>query len=120
MLFWVLGRLDSEFGNGNRELRLAATVLFHVPSASKLRGSACYSDSNSSAEFPEGAQKFEEPLDAYHTSIVVGQACSARGFFREHPLLCLKPSQVEYSFSGQGIRAPQQHVVCTLQALSSP
>ncbi|CAE7232846.1 unnamed protein product [Symbiodinium sp. CCMP2592] len=52
------------FSLGDSPVQLAATVLFHVPSASKLRGS--------------------EPLDAYHTSIVVGQ--------------------VEYSFSGQGIR----------------
>ncbi|CAE7393403.1 unnamed protein product [Symbiodinium natans] len=52
------------FSLGDSPVQLAATVLFHVPSAAKLRGS--------------------EPLDAYHTSIVVGQ--------------------VEYSFSGQGIR----------------
>jgi len=49
---------------GGNPVQLAATVLFHLPSASKLRGG--------------------ESLDAFHTSIVVGQ--------------------VEYAFSGQGIR----------------
>ena len=34
----------------------------------------------------------KEPLDAYHTSIVVGQACSASAFFRQQLLLCLNPS----------------------------
>mmetsp|Transcript_40094 Transcript_40094/g.95787 ORF Transcript_40094/g.95787 Transcript_40094/m.95787 type:complete len:208 (-) Transcript_40094:85-708(-) len=56
--------VPSVFG-GTSPVKLAATVLFHLPSASKIRGS--------------------EPLDAFHTSLVVGE--------------------VEYSFSGQGIRA---------------
>lgn len=50
---------------GPSPVKLAATVLFHMPSAAKMRGA--------------------EPFDAFHTSIVLGE--------------------VEYAFSGQGIRA---------------
>mmetsp|Transcript_28194 Transcript_28194/g.50895 ORF Transcript_28194/g.50895 Transcript_28194/m.50895 type:complete len:206 (+) Transcript_28194:26-643(+) len=59
-------------------VRLAATVLFHVPTASKIRGS--------------------EPLDAYHTSVVIGE--------------------VEYSFGGDGVRATRP--VMTHSALQKP
>ncbi|CAK9080065.1 unnamed protein product [Durusdinium trenchii] len=55
---------------GPSPVKLAATVLFHLPSAAKMRGA--------------------EPFDAFHTSIVLGD--------------------VEYAFSGQGIRATRPYV----------